>query len=45
MSSIFSKIIAGEIPCYKIVETDNFLAFLDGANRIKYIESHFSNLI
>jgi len=29
MSSIFSKIIAGEIPCYKIAETDKYLAFLD----------------
>lgn len=29
MPSIFSKIISGEIPCYKIAENDNFLAFLD----------------
>ncbi len=29
MSSIFSKIIAGEIPCYKIAEDSDFLAFLD----------------
>ena len=29
MSSIFSKIIAGEIPSYKIAEDDNFFAFLD----------------
>lgn len=29
MSSIFSKIISGEIPAYKIAETDEFLAFLD----------------
>lgn len=29
MASIFSKIIAGEIPAYKIAETDQFLAFLD----------------
>ena len=29
MSSIFSKIIAGEIPCYKIAENEKFLAFLD----------------
>ncbi len=29
MSSIFTKIINGEIPCYKVAETDNFLAFLD----------------
>ena len=29
MSSIFSKIVNGEIPCYKVAEEDNFLAFLD----------------
>lgn len=29
MASIFSKIIAGEIPCYKIAENDQFIAFLD----------------
>lgn len=29
MSTIFSKIIAGEIPCYKVAETEEFLAFLD----------------
>lgn len=29
MSTIFSKILAGEIPCYKVAENDNFLAFLD----------------
>jgi len=29
MASIFSKIVAGEIPCYKILEDDQFLAFLD----------------
>ena len=29
MASIFSKIVAGEIPCHKIAETDDFLAFLD----------------
>jgi len=29
MSSIFTKIVAGEIPCYKIAENDKFLAFLD----------------
>ncbi|GAB1858253.1 HIT domain-containing protein [Flavobacteriaceae bacterium MHTCC 0001] len=29
MASIFTKIINGEIPCYKIAETDDFLAFLD----------------
>ncbi|MFM7644652.1 MAG: HIT family protein [Sphingomonadales bacterium] len=29
MASIFSRIIAGEIPCYKVAENDEFLAFLD----------------
>ena len=29
MSTIFSKIVSGEIPCYKIAETEQFLAFLD----------------
>jgi histidine triad (HIT) family protein len=29
MASIFSKIIAGEIPCYKIAENDHYIAFLD----------------
>jgi histidine triad (HIT) family protein len=29
MASIFSKIVAGEIPCYKVAENDKFLAFLD----------------
>lgn len=29
MSSIFSKIIAGEIPSYKVAEDENYLAFLD----------------
>ena len=29
MDSIFSKIISGEIPSFKIYEDDNFLAFLD----------------
>jgi histidine triad (HIT) family protein len=29
MATIFSKIIAGEIPCYKVAETKDFLAFLD----------------
>jgi histidine triad (HIT) family protein len=29
MASIFSKIVSGEIPCHKIAETDQFLAFLD----------------
>lgn len=29
MASIFSKIAAGEIPCYKVAENEQFLAFLD----------------
>jgi histidine triad (HIT) family protein len=29
MPTIFSKIASGEIPCYKIAESDNYLAFLD----------------
>ncbi|POY34749.1 HIT family protein [Solitalea longa] len=29
MASIFSKIIAGEIPAFKVAENDEFLAFLD----------------
>jgi len=29
MASIFTKIVTGEIPCYKIAENDHFLAFLD----------------
>jgi len=29
MPTIFSKIIAGEIPCYKIAEDENYFAFLD----------------
>lgn len=27
--TIFSRIIAGEIPCYKVAENDKFFAFLD----------------
>lgn len=29
MASIFSKIVAGEIPCYKVYEDEKTLAFLD----------------
>ncbi|APU96490.1 MULTISPECIES: HIT family protein [Sphingobacterium] len=29
MSTIFSKIVAGEIPAYKVAESNDFLAFLD----------------
>ena len=29
MASIFTRIIQGEIPCYKVAEDDNYFAFLD----------------
>ena len=29
MASIFTRIVNGEIPCYKVAETNDFLAFLD----------------
>ena len=29
MASIFSRIIKGEIPCHKLAETEDYLAFLD----------------
>ena len=29
MASIFSRIVAGEIPCHRVAEDDRFLAFLD----------------
>ena len=29
MSTVFSKIVTGEIPCYKIAETESCFAFLD----------------
>lgn len=29
MATIFSKIIAGEIPCYKVAENNDYFAFLD----------------
>lgn len=29
MATIFSKIVSGEIPAFKVAETDHFLAFLD----------------
>ncbi|MBK6524865.1 MAG: HIT family protein [Crocinitomicaceae bacterium] len=29
MASIFSRIVSGEIPCYKVDENEKFLAFLD----------------
>jgi histidine triad (HIT) family protein len=35
MPSIFTRIVNGEIPCYKVAETDRFLAFLDITPRTK----------
>ena len=35
MSSIFTKIVNGEIPCYKIAEDENYLAFLDVNPNVK----------
>jgi len=35
MSTIFTKIINGEIPSYKIVEDDNYIAFLDALPLVK----------
>lgn len=35
MASIFTKIVNGEIPCYKIAETDDYLAFLDVSPLVK----------
>ena len=29
MASIFTKIVTGEIPCYKVAETEDCIAFLD----------------
>lgn len=29
MATLFSRIVAGEIPCHKVAENDQFLAFLD----------------
>ena len=29
MATIFSRIVEGEIPCYKVAENDKFFAFLD----------------
>lgn len=29
MASIFTRIVQGEIPCHKVAETEQFLAFLD----------------
>ncbi len=35
MASIFSKIVAGEIPSHKVAENDKFLAFLDVSPMVK----------
>ncbi|MCI4669700.1 MAG: HIT family protein [Bacteroidia bacterium] len=35
MATIFTKIVNGEIPAYKVAETDNFLAFLDIHPQVK----------
>ena len=35
MPSIFTRIVNGEIPCHKVAETDDFLAFLDIAPIMK----------
>lgn len=35
MSSVFTKIINGEIPAYKIAENENFIAFLDAMPLVK----------
>jgi len=35
MASIFTKIVNGEIPCYKVAETEAFLAFLDVNPNVK----------
>jgi histidine triad (HIT) family protein len=35
MASIFSRIVSGEIPAYKIAENDRFLAFLDISPLVK----------
>jgi histidine triad (HIT) family protein len=35
MATIFSRIITGEIPSYKIAENDKFFAFLDVSPRVK----------
>ncbi len=35
MSSIFTKIVNGEIPCYRIAENEDYLAFLDVRPQVK----------
>lgn len=35
MATVFSRIVKGEIPCYKIAENDQFFAFLDISPMVK----------
>ncbi len=35
MASIFSRIVSGELPCHKVAETPEFLAFLDIRPQVK----------
>lgn len=35
MASIFTSIVNGEIPCYKIAETTDYMAFLDARPQVK----------
>ena len=43
MASIFSKIISKEIPCYKIAENKEFIAF-QGKNGYRYVlDTHQKN--
>ena len=35
MPSLFTKIVNGEIPCYKVAESNDFLAFLDISPLVK----------
>ena len=35
MASIFSRIVAGELPCHKVAETADYLAFLDIRPQVK----------
>lgn len=35
MASLFSRIIAGEIPCHKVLENEKFIAFLDISPLVK----------
>jgi histidine triad (HIT) family protein len=35
MASIFTRIVNGEIPCHRVAETDDYLAFLDVRPQVK----------